>query len=862
MAELEAYIRPRPIRIAFLVEDGDHADLVLDGVFSDSYARWGGRFSLVVPCTNGIIAPAYWPWLEAYDPDVVYSYVALPREAILEVHDRLNPAEYIARQERENPRLDVHGFKPDYRFKPLASLSTIFRQARYSQGGDPGAPVKILDCYFGQEPSRFLSDNFGTYVSSFGTSLFPPDGMSAASLKTIIDPDIAADRRRAVPRDLDAIPNELEGLRQFTSRQASSLSMASLLFAPKLDFRTERWSGAFNLVVGSSFADRILYWNARLLIPSWLDTDLCCLRVEPEQLDNPDFLAALGDFLKHRNRVNSGAGGQSELVIRSMSLTAERLEEIRTQVLATRPWCNVRTEVVQSLDDIVPSTESIQSAREGNRFGGGVFQRPDRTRFVWNAPTLRPPLVDPDHLSDAPPRQHFVGGYWASDLDIELDEIGPGFSQQNRWYLPRHWRLAGAFSVKRADGRPHDLPPVHRRGRDGTLTVFMCGDAPIESIVVPSSSDAIYHALSQDGRWAQDDVARGRVHPPSKVSVAEPSNEARYLTGVLGLADGLDHAAAFLLHPFLTDLFGQLGGTPNPPDDKVRPTINALRKRTDPRQATFNLRDENERSALAHLIVRAASGLRKPKEAVSFRRLKEHWAEYRAKYWEAHPQPRLAEDDRVDWDARETESLEGCLIEMRRRRMVFQGHRWVCQECHHQNWIDLDSVGAERVCGVCKTGTQTPIDIDWLFRPNEFLIECLRDRSALSLVWVLSLLRQEARSSFYYAGPTRFFYSYQAVDQNRPDAEADLLVVADGRALLCEVKSSWSIVTNADIRKLVELAQRLRPDVAVLAVMDEGEKFADELTRARTELRATGIEFRLLVWHPDSLLDGPYLPTE
>jgi len=31
----------------------------------------GGRFSLIVPCLNGRIAPSYWPWLEAYDPDIV-----------------------------------------------------------------------------------------------------------------------------------------------------------------------------------------------------------------------------------------------------------------------------------------------------------------------------------------------------------------------------------------------------------------------------------------------------------------------------------------------------------------------------------------------------------------------------------------------------------------------------------------------------------------------------------------------------------------------------------------------------------------------------------------------------------------------
>lgn len=858
--EIEAYIRPRPIRVAFLVTEGEHAELVLDGIFADCFSRWGGRFSLIVPCVDGSIVPAYWPWLETYDPDIVYSYVSLSREDILEIHERLSPAEYMAKRTRAEPRLDVYGFKPDFRFTPLASLSTIFRQARYGRGSEAGAPVKILDCWHDEkEPSRFLTDNFGTYLRSFGTSMFPVDATQAASLRTIVAPERLIDRRSSVPRDLDVVPDELEAFNNFTHRRVSSLSMASILFAPKLDFHTTRWSGTFNLVIGNTFADRLLYWNARLLIPAWLDTDLCCLRVDPEQLEDPAFVVALSDFLKQRNRVNSGSGGQSSAVIRSMSLTAERLEEIKSQLVGQRPWGNLRTEVVQSLDEVVPDEASLRSAREGNRFGTGMIQRPDWTRFIWTPPALRPPVVEPDHLADAPPGQRFVQGYWASDLDIELDEPGSTFGDPNRWSLPRRWRLASAFGVKRVNSPMHELPPRHRRSREGTLAVFLKGDAPIESVGIPTGSNAIYHGLARDGAWAQDDLERGRVQPPPKVKFAEPSNEARYLTGVLGLAGGLRNATAVLLHPFLMELFGQLGGTPKLAAEKVQPTINALRKRTDPTQAVFDIRDEKERSALAHLIVRAAAGLKAPRESVSFKDLTARWAEYRANYWKVRSSPQTAADDGVDWDSREAKSLEDRLIELRQRQMIFQGHRWVCEECHHKNWIDLSALDSQLICVVCRTETQTPIDINWLFRPNEFLIECLRDRSALSLVWALHVLRGRALHSFFYAGPTKFFYSTEAADLGRADAEADLLVVIDGKAVLCEVKSSWSVVTKADIRKLVALAQRLRPDVAILAIMEDGAGLAAEIDEARTDLGASGIDLELLTWRPDEILDGPYL---
>src|SRR5271166_1841693 len=171
MSDLTGSARPRPIRIAFLVEDGDHSDLVLDGIFADCYSRWGGRFSLIAPCVGGRISPVYWPWLEAFDPDLVYSFVPLSRQDVLEVHERLYPGRYIFHTRPGPPRLDLFGFKPDYNFAPLSSLSIIFRLARYSPSSGPGAPIAIIDKWFGEAPTRFLTDNFGTYVTSQGTSI-------------------------------------------------------------------------------------------------------------------------------------------------------------------------------------------------------------------------------------------------------------------------------------------------------------------------------------------------------------------------------------------------------------------------------------------------------------------------------------------------------------------------------------------------------------------------------------------------------------------------------------------------------------------------------------------------------------------
>jgi hypothetical protein len=365
----------------------------------------------------------------------------------------------------------------------------------------------------------------------------------------------------------------------------------------------------------------------------------------------------------------------------------------------------------------------------------------------------------------------------------------------------------------------------------------------------------MHYALVADG-WRND--AKGddaHARPGPKVVWMEPSNESRYFTGVLGMAGGLGAASAFLLHPFLKKTFARFGGSPNEPPDKLKPAMNLLTKRAQ-NSPIFDLREERERLALAVMILKAARTLKAPMSYLRYGDIKETWKAHRAAFWEANPQQSAAEPS-VDWNAMEEKSLDDCLVAMRKRQMIFQGHQWSCRNCHHKNWIDLGALKPTLVCEVCSTPSEAPVEIEWEFRPNSFLTESLRDHSVLSLIWTLTVLRNRARSSFLYTGPTWFGYS----EDGNPSAEADLLVLSEGEAIVCEVKNSWRALRSSDIDDLVALAMRLRPDKAILAVMEEGKGPVDELVAARAELLAQGIAFELLTPRSDQAYDDPNLPS-
>lgn len=852
-AELAGRVRSRPLRITFLVEPSEHADLMLDGIFADCYSRWGGRFSLIVPCADGQIVAGYWQWLEAFDPDIVYSYVDLAAEAVLEIHERLVPADYILHRLGDKPKLDLHGFRPHYP-PALSSLSTVFRLARHSPLA-AGPKIKIIDSWYTERPSRFLTDNFGTYHTSAATGVYPNDSRSTAGLLTIVSEDHFQGRENGVPHDLDRVASEEMAFVEFVGQRVTSVSMLSSLYATRLEIRDGRWSNGFNLVIGDSFEDRLMFWNARLLIPAWLDNDLCCFRLTLDQLKDEDWLNQLVHLLNSRNHVNGG-GGQSQLQVRSASHSIDELNKVLELLRAAKAWSAHGPAEVIPGGHVIPSDDSLEHARELAQVTDG-FRVGGWHEFRWKPPIARPPAKEPEHLRDAPSGQVFTLGLWALDLSFEYERDKPRLAQDNVWMLPKRWRMAGAFGAKFVTkGFAQNNPsPMHRTSRHGNLTIFTGFNRELESITVPNIVQAFRNAMCLDSaarRVGPDDPP----WPQKKAAWMKASNESPHLTGILGMAGGLAGAKSLLLHPFLQDLFASLGGAPNLADVDVETTVNALAKRAKGRPV-FDLQLEGEREALAAMIVKAGQSIKTPRMHLSLDYLRKRWKVHRERYWAEHSLPKSdIEEDGIDWDEREQQTVDDRLAEMRMRRMLFQGYPWSCDTCQHRNWTDFQALSPALVCDVCRTETELPVGIPWHFRPNEFLIESLRSRSVLSLVWLLSALCDRASSSFIYLGPTCFGYSPES---RNPDVEADLLAVVDGESLLCEVKSAWRSLRAAHIEDFVHLAKRLRPDRAILAVMEKGSRLDEEMRTAETALKADGIQFELITLANYSVEDDPYL---
>lgn len=522
-----ARLRTRPLRVAFLVEADDTAQPILTAIFQACFRFWGGRFSLIVPCEQGVPRDAFRPWLEAYDPDIIYSYVDLSEAEQLRLHEDIYPA-YLVRhiavkaEERHDPRR----WSPSLPGTPLSIATLLPVLARRSAFGPP-APLKLVTARGAYETDGFLQDSFGTQDLGLErriTSEVVGQVEIFAVTADLIEPELS--------RAVHGTVSNIVGLLTMLGRERfTTLSQLSAVLTPRPDMRTHPWSKSFNLVIGDSVADRLLYWNLRSFYPVWRDGAPVDLRVPPASFDDPGFCTALVTYLKSIPGIaGDDGGGSMNVTLRSASLSADRLAAIEAKLKQTQSWIGLRCEVIAGLDDYAPKT------RPEAHWGYGVSQVATLATGGWTsmhvtAGQWQVTAEIPEHLRHAPSGfQSVQEGYWAVDLDVERGDDGSPYSNvRDTWRLPRRLRVLNGFVARHAhpDGNRPALYP--RVSRPGFLTLFTGGAGKLPTIAEPSDHDAIVSALSRGRNWAPY-AREARNSPPQLCYAAERSDAGRVLS--------------------------------------------------------------------------------------------------------------------------------------------------------------------------------------------------------------------------------------------------------------------------------------------------------------------------------------------
>ena len=821
---------------------------MLDAIFADCFSRWGGRYNLIIPCENGWPRLAFMPWLEAYDPDIIYSYVDLNDEQVEDLNELLCPSFLVAHHFFGDER-DLRSFRPDLPMEGLSSMSVCTIAAN----ADPHfgrRPIKLVDNHPGVRAPAFIEENFGTFQNSSSSWPLGLDLSEYVESVTLSSAEIQNDKR-IVPRTIsEVVVGEDEYLTQLATRgDLVGPAQLSAWHCPRLDFRNRRWGESFNLVVGNSFSDRLMYWNARSLYPTWLDQSIVTLRVDPDQLGRDDFFEMLVTMLSRRNRVTTGSDSQVRVTIRSTSVALGELEELREKFKSKKTWHLYGAEGVLNIDDCVPSEGEIQHAApmaSGLRF-------PNQRDWQYVSSTgrsLRLPTVLPRHLRNVSPLPFRLRqGVWAQDIELQREnDLSRYINIVHRWRLPRRLRVTDAFALRYQLG-VHGPICVPRVNGERMLTMFTGYDSEMAEIHEPEDGNLFRLALCQPtARWVYS--RGGNVGRDAPAFSAKLSDKGQYLRAMLSRSGGLGNAEAIFLSKFWKAQFELVGGTAAATDTRIDDVIQTLKARLV--QGAIETDDQWRRTA--RVVLAEARRVRQFQRYLRYDYLKKEFDKVRKVFAERHGIPK----EKGLWVDLEDNYLPDSVQFLCRLKILHQGHEWRCSECGNNNWVSIDNISRAMRCDVCDSSQSPPVTNTWRFKLDSFILEGLREHGLLACVWCLSQLRERAEVSFYFAESMRLTYTKEAYYKNVADAEVDLMVVVDGKTYLCEVKSSGG---SFGIDKLVEVAKRIRPDVVRVAVMSEASLGLDAvMTGLREALEGTGIAAELMTFDTGVLDDSPHLP--
>jgi hypothetical protein len=844
------FVRARPVRVAFLVIDNEHAQSVINSIFAESISRWGGRYSLICPCVGGYPTPNYQRWLRSFDADIIYSFVELAGENVRRLREEFGPA-YITRHRTPAELPKPHDFRVELPIKALTSLSSTLEYARAFPTSSP-KPVWVIDCLPGQASDRFIDDNFGTFSASCGIWPIPPNLTDVIRPLSIASSQAIAGFYGGRSPENETVP-DASALLHFmaANRNTYGLSQLSADSTPRIDVRTN--DSAFTLVVGESFEDRIAFWNLRSRDVVHLGREICGLIVSASRLDNADFFAALVVFLKSRNEVWRNAGPKVVRLV-SMSVPREQLKGLQERFIAADKWNVYQVGPAITVDSIAPSEEVLRHAK--NLVTGRFFDgKPEWKEFPASGRKASPPSVTPKHISHVPSSSYATGGAWALDISIERQENNARYANvRHRWFFPRRLRLHRAFlgSYDSTDGGRETR--YTRGNANGSLVLFASLNEELPVLTIPNDETAFRYGLQRGDVWPSLHRLEPGEAPRGSFAWSEPSDKGRYLLGTLRMFGSLQEAASVLLHSYWRGVFQELGGAIGPSRrDQLRDSIKKKIRTVSTQPSAW---DDATWERLTSLVASEAHQVRVPQTSLSYDDLQRRHGPFLSK------EQALLEKDGADglegWIERSKQSLKYALQDRCIRGVLFQGHEWRCETCFSKNWNDISALKPELTCSICGSKERAPVAEPWSFRLNGFLQDALREHGLLALVWCLVELERQARETFFYLGPHNLWKDYPDNKGMPPSHEADLICVVDGLVHLCEVKSSGRDIA---ISSLVEVAKRLRPDIVTLAVMEEETpRLLAKVKDLETAIADPSIRVELLTLRLDERWEDAGLP--
>jgi len=794
-AQYSVYARPRPHRVAFLIDPRHVTRERLNEIFAYSISRWGGRYHPIVPTDGQTIAEPYQRILQAVDPDTVIHDVALGPGVVEFFSVATRPALIEAGGEHALPMAHVAMAAPEW-LTTDALLDSIAQY--YEWPRQRLMSIVVCDGHQDTATHDFILRNFGLL-----------------SRERELQMDRGEMREVVIARDssLEGVLSTLAKAR----RPVCPVHVCGDYARPQSGRRVVAGNDDAGLwvAVGDDTLNCLLAWNSvfpdvgRDLLPGprshvtgiWLPSPVARLDVGTESIGR-----ILGFF------AHELSGSHPRIRVYSVDWNTREVDSLCNRLRGTSGLAGVKLTSCTGPVAEFPDVQLIE--RRGQRVvGRATLSSAERTQVVL-----------PAVLGPTPQGR----GAWMVDVAVEhSSRVYASIDVQRFWHLPHRFGLPRLF-------RPDDTSDQDRLTADGGFAFAVTSGMPVLTVRVPGEHDVWRYLLSQQDRPPSNDPRRQR--PKSFVSYAL-SDKGTYLQGALGLFQHVGAAAAMYSSYYWRTAFQHLSGLAR--DEEVRRRaddafVGWIRKKSCDLARQLQGSPEDTEAAARQIAAGASRYLHvRETRAVQFKYFEQLLNEHQMRFRASDEGRGICHEDTA-WQEEVNEAhadLERVLGDLVQGRALLRGLRPRCPSCKLAFWQPLTQPTDVIKCPGCLHEFVLPPEQPWYYQLNSLLSQAYAQHGIMPVIWTLAALERQAREFFMFLPSARLLSRY---DPSGAEPEVDILAILDGQLIAGEVKTKAQEFGPDDLVKLADVGQRIGADRLVLAAVEGGKL---RLEKARKDLQ-------------------------
>jgi hypothetical protein len=510
----------RPRRIAFLVDAAhERRDEVLDAILDFNVSSWGGRHNPILLVESGSLSPAYFPVLDAADPDIICAFGDLQPDLIAQLVRRYRPLDILSHGTYVLDRVSVS----------LWGDQVSVQQLLNSLSAPPKGFFRYIDPMLLEVPlpeeqnvSRFFRWNFGyTHLNHF------------------------AIRNHAVKPLATTVISDTSLVAEVCSHPNVALNISICGDAPLAMQIGHEWLPAFTLFVGDTAETQLAYWNDALAVGRISSLSIQrSLWLTTANVNDTELMEAISRLPAF---MSGSSGYNSVLRVVSCDKTEDELREI-AHVVRERTHLAVRVQVVSHVS-ASPWFPPPQPASRALRADVPDFE-------YAHGHTLHLPLHLPAPIDVERDERLMV------NLRIDEPEQELYYSNVSPWWMmPKHEGLNAAFRRLpcRIDTHQELAAEIHSNHRH--LDVEL--PQPLH----------LFQALFSPERQRR---SSHDLRPPLTGQYRlRLSDKGQYASGTLALAPTLQDALRLFENPFWRTILTRLARPQIPPlsIDRLQATI-------------------------------------------------------------------------------------------------------------------------------------------------------------------------------------------------------------------------------------------------------------------------------------------------